>query len=57
MYACEKHAATNQEEKPEIKPKVCFADVNDGKILSSLIYNLRITSGLFTFYSNPIILT
>ena len=35
----EYNSATNQEEKPEIKPEVCFADVNDGKIW--IIVNLQ----------------
>ena len=42
----ENNSATNQAEKSEIKPEVCFADVNDGKKLSSLIYNFLKTSGL-----------
>ena len=37
-------SATNQVEKPEIKPEVCFADVNDGKKV--IIVNLKKTSGL-----------
>ena len=49
LYACdirENNFATNQAQKPEIKPEICFADVNDGKKWSSLIYNFRKTSGL-----------